>query len=121
MRKLLVGATAAAVLGTSPAAFAADYKVTGGKLDWTIPNDWVSGQANRTWLGYLTNSTGPGAANGSASVTAPATITAPDGTAITTVTTAATRGQDQLYTISYPVDAEGAGTYSDYGVGTVKL
>jgi hypothetical protein len=119
MRKLSLVLVAAAALAVAPAQ-AADYTVTGGRLDWTLPNHFVSGDPARTWLGYLTNASGPGAANGSASVTLPATMTDPAGTAVTTVGASAARGLDQLYTISFPVAAAG-GTYSDTGVGGVEL
>ena len=64
MRKLILALTATALASAPATASAADYKVTGGKLDWTIANYFASGDANRTWLGYATATTGPGAANG---------------------------------------------------------
>ena len=38
MRTLALALAAAALLAAAPAAGAADYTVTGGKLDWTIAN-----------------------------------------------------------------------------------
>ena len=63
MRKLILALTATALAAAPATASAADYKVTGGKLDWTIANYFASGDANRTWLGYATATTGPGAAS----------------------------------------------------------
>src|ERR1700742_2732270 len=109
MRKLILGVTAAMVLASAPAAQAADMKVVGGKLDWILANHWTSGQTDRTWLGYLTNTTGgPGAARGSMSVAAGATLTGPGGQAVdpATVGLTALRGLDQLYTVAYPTLAK---------------
>jgi Htaa len=121
MRKTtLVLAAGAALLTAAPAADAADYTVTGGKLDWTIANAMTSfGDVSRTWLGYVTfNQVGnPGSSNGTATVAAPATLTGPSGTAAASVTPDSARGLDQPYSFGYPV-AEGA--YTDKGVGTIE-
>ena len=42
MRKLTLALAAAALLAAAPPASAADYTVTGGKLDWTIANQFTS-------------------------------------------------------------------------------
>ena len=118
MRKLILALSAAALVAAPATASAADYKVTGGKLDWTIANYFASGDANRTWLGYATATTGPGAANGFVTAVAPATITGPAG-AVTTVDGTSPRLIDSLYTLGFPVNANG--TYSDAGVGAVAL
>jgi hypothetical protein len=118
MRKLTLAlATAAALAMTAPAARAATLTVTGGKLEWTMPNYWVSGDAARTWFGYLT---GP-AGGGTFATTAPATLTDRNGAAVTTaVDGTAARTLDDVYTITYPVAAAG-GTYSDNGVGSIAF
>ena len=71
MRKITLAlAAAAATLAAAAPASAADYTVTGGKLDWTIANAFTSfGDPTRTWLGYVTfNQVGnPGSSNGTAS------------------------------------------------------
>lgn len=118
MRKLILALSTTALLAAPATASAADYKVTGGKLDWTHTNFFASGDPARTWLGYATNTTGPGAANGFVTAVAPATITGPAG-AVTTVDKDSPRGLDQKYTIGFPVNADG--TYSDLGKGTVSL
>ena len=59
MRTLTLALAAAALLAAAPAASAAHYTVTGGKLDWTMANQYAgSGDADRTWLGYVTNTVG---------------------------------------------------------------
>jgi hypothetical protein len=122
MRKTILALAATTLLAAAPAADAADYTVTGGQLDWTIANAFTSfGDPTRTWLGYLTNTTGgAGASNGSAKPTAPATATGPDGAPVTEIGTTSPRGLDQLFTLTYPV-AEAGGTYTDTGVGSVEL
>ena len=55
MRTFTLALAATALLATAPAASAADYTVTGGKLDWTIANYFTAGDPARTWLGYATN------------------------------------------------------------------
>jgi hypothetical protein len=123
MRKITLALATAALLAAAAPASAADYTVTGGKLDWTIANAFTGfGDASRTWLGYVTfNQVGnPGSSNGTATVTAPATLTGPTGAAAaSSVTPDSARGLDQLYTFGYPVAAAG-GTYSDKGVGSVE-
>ncbi len=122
MRKLPLALAAAALLAAAPSAPAADYTVTGGKLDWTIANAFTSfGDPTRTWLGYVTfNQVGnPGSSNGTAAVTAPATLTGPSGAAAASVTPDSARGLDQFYTFGYPVAAAG-GTYTDKGTGSVE-
>ena len=118
MRKTTLAlAAGAALLTAAPAADAADYAVTGGKLDWTIANQMTSfGDPARSWLGYVTfNQVGnPGSSNGTAGVTAPATLTGPAGAAATTVTPDSARGADQTYTFGYPVST--GGKYTDKGV-----
>jgi hypothetical protein len=118
MRPVALALAASALLVAAPAAGAADYTVTGGKLDWTIANHYASGDPARTWLGYATNTQGPGAANGSVAASAPATITGPGGAGLTTVDTASPRGVDQFYTLGF---AAGSGEYTDAGVGSVEL
>ena len=122
MRKTTLAlAAGATLLAAAPAADAADYAVTGGKLDWTIANVMTSfGDPARSWLGYVTfNQPGnPGSSNGTAGVTAPATLTGPTGAAATGVTPDSARGADQTYTFGYPVSD--GGKYTDKGVGTVE-
>src|SRR4051794_3178743 len=121
MRKTTLALAAAALLAAASPASAADYTVTGGKLDWTIANAFTGfNDANRTWLGYVTfNQAGnPGSSNGNATVTAPATLTGPTGAAVASVDPLSARGLDQLYTFGYPVTAGGA--YNDQGVGSVE-
>ncbi|WP_028062866.1 HtaA domain-containing protein [Solirubrobacter soli] len=122
MRKTTLALAAGlTLLAAAPAADAADYSVTGGKLDWTIANVMTSfGDPARSWLGYVTfNQVGnPGSSNGTASATAPATLTGPTGAAATSVTPDSVRGADQAYTFGYPVAA--GGKYTDKGVGTVE-
>ena len=64
MRTFTLALAAAALLAAAPAASAADFTVTGGKLDWTMANQYAGGgDAARTWLGYATNTarnSGPG-------------------------------------------------------------
>ena len=123
MRTFTLALAAAALLATAPAASAADFTVTGGKLDWTMANQYAGGgDAARTWLGYATNTApvaGPPAA-GKIEPTAPATATGPTGAAVTVIDGTSPRGVDQLFTLSYPVAAAG-GTYTDAGVGSVEL
>ena len=123
MRTFTLALAAAALLATAPAASAADFTVTGGKLDWTMANQYAGGgDAARTWLGYATNTApvaGPPAA-GKVEPTAPATITGPTGAAVTVIDGASPRGAEQLFTLGYPVAAAG-GTYTDEGVGAVEL
>ncbi len=123
MRTFTLAFAAAALLAAAPAASAADFTVTGGKLDWTMANQYAGGgDAARTWLGYATNTApvaGPPAA-GKVEPTAPATATGPDGAAVTVIDGASARGADKLFTLSYPVAAAG-GTYTDEGVGSVEL
>jgi hypothetical protein len=121
MRKITLALATVAALAAATPASAADYTVTGGKLDWTIANAMTSfGDPARTWLGYVTfNEVGnPGSSNGTAEASAPATLTGPTGAAAASVTPAAARGLDQLYTFGYPAAA--GGTYSDKGVGSVE-
>jgi len=118
MRNVTFALAAAALLATAPAAAASDFTVTGGKLDWTIANNYVPGDPARTWLGYATNTQPPGAANGNVVATAPAAITGPGGAVVPTVDTASARGADQLYTFGYPV---ASGSYTDKGVGSIEL
>jgi len=122
MRKTTLAlAAGAALLVTAPAAGAADYEVTGGTLDWTVANAFTSfGDPARTWLGYVTfNQVGnPGSSNGTAGVTAPATLTGPDGQPAASVTPASARGLDQLYTFGYAVSD--GGDYTDKGVGSIE-
>jgi hypothetical protein len=122
MRKTTLAlAAGAALLAAAPAADAADYAVTGGKLDWTIANVMTSfGDPARSWLGYVTfNQAGnPGSSNGTAAVTAPATLTGPTGAAAAGVTPDSARGADQTYTFGYPVSD--GGQYTDKGVGTIE-
>lgn len=120
MRKLIYAFSAAALLAVPATASATDYKVTGGKLDWTQANYFASGDNARTWLGYATRVGDParGFANGWVTAVAPATITGPTG-AVTTVDGTSPRLIDSLYTFGFPVSA--GGTYSDLGVGTVDL
>ena len=102
MRPVALAFVAAALLAAAPAAHAADYTVTGGKLDWTIANFFVSGDPDRTWLGYASNTTGGGAPNGNITATAPATIKDRSGTVVPIVDGTTPRGLDRLYTLSYP-------------------
>jgi len=122
-RTLTIAAAATTLLAAAPAvSHAATYTVTGGKLDWTIANQYTGGSdANRTFLGYLTNATigGPGASNGALTASSGATLTGPDGAAVATVDKNSPRGTDQLFTIDYPVSA--SGTLSDEGAGTFEL
>jgi hypothetical protein len=121
MRKTTLALAAAALLAAASPASAADYTVTGGKLDWTIANAFTGfTDTSRTWLGYVTfNQAGnPGSSNGTATVTAPATLTGPTGAAAASVDPNSARGLDQLYTFGYPVTAGGA--YNDQGVGSVE-
>jgi hypothetical protein len=96
--------------------------VTGGKLDWTQTNVYISGAGNpRTWLGYSTG-LWPTNANGSASPVAPATGPVVD-TNSTRGTTAGdpTAGGAANYTWSFPTDTA-ASTYDPYtGKGTINL
>ena len=123
MRTLTLALAATALLAGAPAASAADYKVTGGKLDWTMANQYTGGgDAARTWLGYATNTVpvaGPPAA-GKVEPTAPATATDPAGAAVTIIDGTSMRGADQFFTLGYPVAAAG-GSYDDYGVGAIEL
>ena len=61
MRKLILTLGATALLAVPAAASAADYTVTGGRLDWTMANQFESesGQS-RTWLGYAIRGRRPG-------------------------------------------------------------
>jgi Htaa len=118
-RTLTLAATTAALLAAAPAADAATYTVTGGKLDWTLANQLTSfGDANRTFLGYIT-ATIPGGGAGTVTPSAGATATGPTGAAVSVIDTTSPRGTDQLFTLSYPVSA--SGTYTDNGVGTFEL
>ena len=123
MRTLTLALAATALLAGAPAASAADYKVTGGKLDWTMANQYTGGgDAARTWLGYATNTVpvaGPPAA-GKVEPTAPATATDPAGAAVTIIDGTSVRGAEQFFTLGYPVAAAG-GSYDDYGVGAIEL
>ena len=122
MRKPFALALAtAALLATAAPASAADYTITGGKLDWTIANYFASGDPDRTWLGYVTNTTGGGAANGNATVIAPATLVNTAGVPPTAgiIDGTTPRGLDRLFTFSYP--AKPAGQLSSAGVGTIEL
>jgi hypothetical protein len=113
-------AAAGAVLAAAAPASASDYTVTGGKLDWTMANAFTGfGDATRTWLGYVTfNQPGnPGASNGTATPTAPSTLTGPTGAPAASVDPNSPRGVDQLYTFGYPV---AGGAYNDKGVGSVE-
>jgi hypothetical protein len=93
--------------------------VTGGTLGWTMANYYASGDPLRTWLGYATNPTGPGASNGSLVVADGATLTDPTGSAATVVDGTSARTSDQRYTIGFP---SATGTYNEYtGVGAVQL
>jgi Htaa len=121
MRKTTIALAAAALLAAASPASAADYTVSGGKLDWTIANAFTGfGDANRTWLGYVTfnQPNNPSSSNGTATATAPATLTGPAGAPAASVDPASARGVDQLYTFGYPVAA--GGTYNDRGVGSVE-
>lgn len=122
-RRLALAGAAIALLAAAPATSAATYRVTGGKLDWTIANQYAGGgDAARTWLGYATNTqpvAGP-PANGNVVPSAPATATGPTGAAVDLIDGSSPRGTDQLFTLSYPVGAAG-GTYGDDGVGSVEL
>ncbi|MDA0163179.1 HtaA domain-containing protein [Solirubrobacter ginsenosidimutans] len=122
MRKLLTAALAAtaAMAVAAPAAQAATLTVTGGKLEWTIPNQLSSfADPTATWLGYVTfNQVGnPGSSNGTAAATAPATLTGPDGNSAASVTPDSARGADQKYTFGYPA---ASGTYTENGVGSIE-
>jgi hypothetical protein len=123
MRKLTLALAAASILAAAaPSAQAATLTVTGGKLEWTMANHYASGDANRTWLGYATNSgAGPQFANGNIVRSDVATLTGPTGAAVDTVDGTTARGVDQLYTLGYPVRAANAGTYTESGVGAIEL
>jgi hypothetical protein len=122
MRKpLALAISAAALLVVAAPASATDYTITGGKLEWTMANHFVSGDPDRTWLGYVTNTSGGGAANGTARALAPATVVntvgiAPAGDVIDGT---APRGLDRLFTFAYP--AKPAGTLNSSGVGTIEF
>ena len=76
MRKLILTLGATALLAAPAAASAADYTVTGGRLDWTMTNLYdATPDPARTWLGYATYTVGGGAANGYISPVAPASMT----------------------------------------------
>ena len=77
MRKLTLALAAAAMLAAAPSAHAATYTVTGGKLEWTMPNFWASGNPDRTWFGYLTGPVGGGTFEAVAPDDAHRTRTAP--------------------------------------------
>lgn len=114
MRKLTLAVAATALLAAPAGASAAEYGVTGGKLDWSMANYYVAEDAARTWLGYVTS----GSSNGKVEATAPATLTGPGGP-VTTIDPTSPRTANDVYTLGMPV-APG-GTYSDIGVGTVEL
>ena len=73
----------------------------------------------RTWLGYATYTVGGGAANGSISPIAPATLTGPTGAAVDVVNTTAARGANELYKLTYPAATTGS-TFSATGAGRIK-
>jgi|GEM_PF-5920050 len=103
-RRLLALAAAAATVGLAAPAGAHAATVSGGTLDWTMANYYASGDALRTWLGYVTNSgAGPAFSNGSATATAPATLTNAAGGTVTTVDGASATGLGQLFTFGFPV------------------
>jgi hypothetical protein len=116
MRTLTLALAAAAMLAAAPSAHAATYTVTGGKLEWTMPNFWASGNPDRTWFGYLTGPVG----GGTFEAVAPTTLTDRNGAAVTTpVTNAAPRTLDDVYTLTFPVTA--GSTYTDTGVGEIEI
>lgn len=116
-RRAGLAAAAALALLAAPAPAAT---VTGGGFDWTMANHYISSRddtlGQRTFLGYLTS---PVSGPGSLAISGAATIADPTGAAVTQVTTAATRGIDQPYTITLPATG---GTYDEYaGAGTIQL
>ena len=120
MRKLILTLGATALLAAPAAASAADYTVTGGRLDWTMANLYdATPDPARTWLGYATYTVGGGAANGSISPIAPATLTGPTGATVDVVNTTAARGASELYKLTYPAATTGS-TFSATGAGRIK-
>jgi len=76
-------------------------------LDWTTANVFSGSvtTVDRTWLGHVTNPTpGPGA-NGTVTATDGAEITNPGGTDEDVVDGTDPRGNDQLFTFSYPASS----------------
>ncbi|MDA0172829.1 hypothetical protein OJ998_27250 [Solirubrobacter taibaiensis] len=113
MRKLILTLGATALLAVPATASAADYTVTGGRLDWTMANQFESTSDNsRTWLGYAIRAGGQGVPNGRIESTAPATLTNPVGTIIPGLNAAATpapvKGLNERYKLSYPANATGS-------------
>lgn len=112
-RLVALTASAAALLATAVPASAADFTVTGGRLDWTMANQFDGGADNsRTWLGYAIRAGGQGIPNGRIESIAPATLTNPIGTMIPGLNAAATpapvKGLNERYKLSYPAAATGS-------------
>ena len=88
MRTFTLALAATALLAAAPAASAADYTVTGGKLDWTMANQYAAGgDAARTWLGYVTNTAPVAGAPAAGTVDADRARDGdrPDGAAVTVI------------------------------------
>ena len=124
MRKLILTLGATALLAAPAAASAADYTVTGGRLDWTMANQFDSTSDNsRSWLGYAIRAGGPGVPNGRIESIAPATLTNPIGGTIPGLNAATVpapvKGLNERYELSYPAAAAGS-TLSMTGAGKLS-
>ena len=64
MRKLILALGATTLLAAPTTAVAADYKVTGGKLDWTHVNYFASGDPLRTPIRFTISIFVPASAHG---------------------------------------------------------
>ncbi|MBE2317222.1 hypothetical protein DVA67_014670 [Solirubrobacter sp. CPCC 204708] len=123
-RRLAGPALAGALLTAAAPASAADFTVTGGRLDWTMANQFDSTTDNtRTWLGYATQTTGGFPPNGRIEATAPATLTNPVGASIPglngTATPTPARGVNERYKLTYPASATGS-TFSTTSGGKLS-
>ncbi|UUY04218.1 HtaA domain-containing protein [Svornostia abyssi] len=124
----VAGAIAAmtAAAAVAPAVTQAAVDVTSASLTWSQTNVYDTSQPTgtfRTFLGYATNPVGgPGASNGTATVSDGATLTGPAGWAAptapkTVIDGTSPRGIDKTYAVGYP----GAATPGTYDAATAKL
>src|SRR4051812_29639268 len=114
-RSLALAASAAALLAAAPSASAAP--VTSGKLEWTMVNHYLGGDPGRTALGYFLDPRVGAGSQGSATPTAPATLSDGFGNPLATVAWNSANVAERPYTLGFPA---ASGDYTA-GVASVEL